>query len=434
MNAAAEHHSLVASGLPFCAARFKTVPMTSSTANPKSSGSSIKTADYLKGFLVTSLLGWGNALYTLWHRQSLMYGTPSGKSFCNISATVNCDAVAMAPESAIFFGYPTSALGLMFYCFGFFLALALYFEKNRQTSKTLAKALLLVTLVGLVPTVLLAGLSMFRLKMLCLMCLASYFLNTIMVVLSVLILRRFKNESAGSPLDAFPKKLFLAAAIAVAIQAPLPWVFKSVAAGQMSESEIGLLLYQHSNAPKFRFRTEGAALKGKPDAKVQIVEFADFQCPTCAKASEALPNVLASYKEDVSLIFKNFPLDSSCNSNLDRPMHPVSCTAALGGLCVLKKAGSEAFYKYEMKTFENYQSLSINMVENLVKEFSGINPQELKTCIESSEINEELQRQISEARAAGVQGTPSIFVNGKMLEAGFHPMVLRRVIQEYLKQ
>jgi protein-disulfide isomerase/uncharacterized membrane protein len=387
----------------------------------------------LKGFFVITTLGWINALYALWHRQSLLFGSSAGKSFCNISDRVNCDLVAMAPESAFFFGYPTSALGLSFYCAGFFIAWALYSETSAARARAQAKLLLVISLIGLLPTFYLAMVSIFKIQSLCLMCLGSYLLNLTLVVLSFLIFRKTPAEESAPLTSAVPKNYLIAILVSAAIHFPLPWIFKSVAGGAVTDDVVGLYLYRHQNAQKFRFRTEGSATLGNPDAPVQIVEFADFECPDCAQADEIVPVVIKSFSPNISMTFKNFPLDMSCNEAMEASMHPNACDAARAGLCVLKEKGSPSFFEFKKIVFQNHSSLSLGALENFAQD-QGVSKDTLKTCMESSEIKDELRRQTLEAKAAGVKGTPSFYVNGKILDGASVPAILRKVVNDYLKQ
>ncbi len=387
----------------------------------------------LKAFFAVSTLGWINSLYTLWHRQNLLYGTNVGKSFCNISDSVNCDLVAMAPESAFLFGYPTSALGLSFYCLGFFVAWALYSESSPSRARAQARILFWIALIGLVPTFYLAMVSLFKIKSLCLMCLAGYVLNLTLLVLAFLMLRRTPADSKFPAVNAVPKTALILIAVSAALHFPLPWIFKSVASQGVDAQLIGHYLYKHQNSQKFRFRLEGSATLGSLDAPVQVVEFADFQCPACAMADEVVPAVIESFSPRVSFTFKNFPLDRSCNEAVEGNIHLQACDAALAGICVHKIKGAEDFFKFKKKVFQNYKSLSLGFLENSAEEH-GISPGDLRNCMQAPDTREELRRQTLEGKAAGLQGTPSIYVNGKILEGGTSPIVLRKVINDYLKQ
>src|SRR5438093_1453862 len=92
-------------------------------------------------------------------------------------------------------------------------------------------------------------------------------------------------------------------------------------------------------------------VKGPEDAAITIVEFSDFQCPHCAEAFPELRKLLRS-RSDVRLVFRHYPLDSSCNTSLPVPLHPNACLAAIAAEC----AGDQGrFWEYHDVLFENHE-------------------------------------------------------------------------------
>ena len=93
--------------------------------------------------------------------------------------------------------------------------------------------------------------------------------------------------------------------------------------------------------------------KGPRDAAITIVEFSDFQCPHCAEAFPDLRKLVRSHS-DVRLVFRHYPLDSSCNASLPAPLHPNACLAAMAAEC----AGDQGrFWEYHDVLFENHENL-----------------------------------------------------------------------------
>ncbi len=82
--------------------------------------------------------------------------------------------------------------------------------------------------------------------------------------------------------------------------------------------------------------------EGASNAKVTIVEFSDFQCPYCVRAYPTVKNILETYKKDVKLYYKQFPLTN---------IHPFAQKAAEASLCVLDQ-GQDKFWKFHDKLFE----------------------------------------------------------------------------------
>lgn len=108
------------------------------------------------------------------------------------------------------------------------------------------------------------------------------------------------------------------------------------------------------------------------------------------------------YPKDVRIVFKNFPL----------PMHPFAAKASLAALAA-KSQGK--FWQYHRKVFENYSSLSDARLQDFAREL-GLDMKKFGDDQRSPSIQGVISRDISEANRAGVQGTPTIFINGKLLE------------------
>lgn len=81
---------------------------------------------------------------------------------------------------------------------------------------------------------------------------------------------------------------------------------------------------------------------GPEDATVTIVEFSDFQCPYCRTSNVKTKTAFEDFPQDVRLVFKNYPLDTSCNDGIEQQLHPVACRAAVFARC----AGRESPEKF----------------------------------------------------------------------------------------
>jgi len=114
-----------------------------------------------------------------------------------------------------------------------------------------------------------------------------------------------------------------------------------------------------------------------------------------------LEQVLEKYPKDVKLVFLNFPLR---NHNFARQ----SAAAALA-------AGKQGkFWEYHDALFENYSKLDEDMITSIASDLA-LNMDRFKKEKANPELNNLINRDLQQAQAAGVRGTPTIFVNGKLL-------------------
>ncbi len=146
------------------------------------------------------------------------------------------------------------------------------------------------------------------------------------------------------------------------------------------------------------------AVLGNKDAPVTIIEFSDYECPFCGRHfQETYPQLKKDYIDTgkVKLVYRDFPLS----------FHPMAMPAALAAECVKEKGGDEGYFKFHDKVFQNQQSLNAENLKKWARELGY----DINTCFDSQKYRGEVQNDIQEGSAAGVQGTPSFFINGKQL-------------------
>jgi protein-disulfide isomerase len=143
-------------------------------------------------------------------------------------------------------------------------------------------------------------------------------------------------------------------------------------------------------------------MRGPSDAKVTVVEFADYQCPFCGQAEALVTQVLQDYPKDVRLVYKQFPLAT---------IHPQAMAAAKAALA----AGRQGKY-WEMHDllFRNQRDLSPEKLSQLAGSLQ-LDVMQFEKDMESPEVLAQISREQQEGKSADVVGTPTIFVNGKRL-------------------
>lgn len=146
--------------------------------------------------------------------------------------------------------------------------------------------------------------------------------------------------------------------------------------------------------------TQDDHVRGKFDAPITVVEFSDFQCPYCARFHPTMQRVMADYGDKVRWVYKHFPLD----------FHPNARPAALAAECVAEQK-PEKFWEFTDKAFENQQLLSADFYATTAKSL-GINEKKFKTCVDEQKYASRVDSDTSEGTAAGVNGTPTSFING----------------------
>ena len=143
----------------------------------------------------------------------------------------------------------------------------------------------------------------------------------------------------------------------------------------------------------------GEPARGSASAKVVLIEFSDYQCPHCATYStEALPQIAAQYIDTgkVRYVFRDYPL----------PTHAHAAKAAEAAHC----AGAQGkFWEMHDLLFKNASALEAARLPGYARTL-GLNQTAFDECLSSGRFAADVRKDVAEANAAGVNGTPSFFV------------------------
>ncbi len=144
---------------------------------------------------------------------------------------------------------------------------------------------------------------------------------------------------------------------------------------------------------------------GHRDAPVTIVEYSDFQCPYCSRVEPTMTQVRDTYGPDkVRVVWKNNPLPAT--------MHPNAKPAAEAGAGVFALSGSDAFWKFHDTAFKNQGSLNEDSFVKWAQDAGVKDVATYKTGLDSHKWADKVEKDLNDGKSAGVQGTPSFFVNG----------------------
>jgi protein-disulfide isomerase len=146
-----------------------------------------------------------------------------------------------------------------------------------------------------------------------------------------------------------------------------------------------------------------SAARGPKDAKITIVEFSDYQCPFCSQAEPLIDQVMQAYPKDVQRVYKQFPLTS---------IHPNALPASKAAVAAGKQG---KFWEMHQKLFSNQRELSPDNYKKWAEELK-LDTARFEKDMASPEVQAQIDKEMQEARAADVTGTPTIFVNGKRLQ------------------
>ncbi|MBV9505731.1 MAG: thioredoxin domain-containing protein [Acidobacteriia bacterium] len=180
-----------------------------------------------------------------------------------------------------------------------------------------------------------------------------------------------------------------------------------------------------------KLKTEGAPSFGTQGAPVVIVEFSDFECPYCQREAKVIrENLLSTYPTQVHFYFKEFPLTS---------LHPWALAAAATSRCVYNQNHDE-FWKYHDWIFDHQNDIMPENFKDKVQDWAkgekSIDSLKLAACMENKSGEAEVEKDVAEGHALGVDSTPTLFINGRKLASAADWQTLRAIIDfeiEYQK-
>lgn len=131
--------------------------------------------------------------------------------------------------------------------------------------------------------------------------------------------------------------------------------------------------------------------------------------------------MLEQYPNDVKLVFKNFPLTR---------IHKFAMDAAVASMAANQQG---KFWEFHSGLFKNYNNLNAEKIDELAQA-AGLDMEQFKQDRQNPALAAMVQRDLKDGVAAGVRGTPSIFVNGRMLQQRSLPGFKQIIDEELAKK
>lgn len=408
---------------------------------------------------ILAITGITLSLVTLYQHTAARYGLSEGASFCNLGGRFNCDVIN-ASEWSMFLGIPLATYGIFFY----FLVLALAImipAGGIFVAAVLEDVLLVLTTAAVAISLLLFGISEFSIGTLCLLCLGTYLVNLLLFLSAVRVaaqglvsrmarglgalvgwLVRFLSPAADRQTRALSLLTVLVLLLLALVGFGLPdvllnrWIFgvqDTFALRQSSRRAVEA--WREATPVDLKLNLAGGVdvdhIRGLPDAPVRIVEFTDFECPACRNFYIELEEILPEFGDKVALVYKNYPLDMSCNRSMSHQMHPHACFAAMFARCAGEQGQfwSAAEFLFTADIFARDRSPKEFEQELLaVSGMLSLDQEALKVCLDSGRHREKIQRDIDEANDLRLSGTPSVWLNGRRVET-IDPGSIRAIIE-----
>lgn len=153
-----------------------------------------------------------------------------------------------------------------------------------------------------------------------------------------------------------------------------------------------------------------APAKGSADAAVTVVEFSDFQCPSCKRTSALGESLVSRFGDQVRYVRLDLPLITS---------HPWAFGAAMAGRAIHRQ-NADLFWDYKKQVYENQDRLNPFVFDDFARKFAedhGLDMKRYEADAASQAVREELLEGVGAAFSNGVRATPTFMVNGVFVDS-----------------
>ena len=332
-------------------------------------------------------------------------------SFCSINNFVDCDGAAKTDVSQ-FLGIPLAYWGIFFYLTVLFLTFVdrlkqVKFLKFLEVFKNPMSYIAVLGTVAFICSMILAGISIWVIKKLCILCVITYFIDFLIALIAIKGGKEYFSSFKTTVLDfiegakKYPKTFVILLILAISFLT-FSGVTNNFVPHIKKSQEIKKIMKMKTNPYKADGNILGA---DNPDVIVEL--YSDYVCPMCYINNIMLHRAVKEYK-NIQVVHYNLPFDKECNPEISMSMHPGACFMARAALAAKEQGNYWGMGNllYEKHPMNDEQLLPI--IEQLrfdkTKFFSDMN---------SSNTYAKLQSDIKKSYELNIDGTPTMFVNGE---------------------
>jgi protein-disulfide isomerase len=187
------------------------------------------------------------------------------------------------------------------------------------------------------------------------------------------IIEYLRNREQGKAAEAFADQLRKGASVQVYLKLPEP--------------------------PVFEIAIDDRPWRGGVNAGVTIVEFTDYECPSCAATQPVLEEVAREFGDKVKLVARSFPLDQ----------HKHAFKAAEAAEAAREQG---KYWEYAAILFKNQTALEVDNLKQYASKL-GLDRKKFDAALDSGKFSDRVKRDVADGDKIGVDSTPTVFINGK---------------------
>ena len=332
-------------------------------------------------------------------------------SFCSINDFVDCDGAAKSTVSQ-FLGIPLAYWGMFFYITVLFMTFVdklknIKFLKFLEVFKNPMAYITVIGTIAFIVSMSLAGISIFKIKKLCILCVITYFIDFLIALIPSVNWKDYFISFKTTLFDfldgvkKYPKTFIVLLVLSLSF---------------LTYSEITDCFVPHikkaKEIKKFMQYTENpykvdGNLLGNENADVVIELYSDYGCPVCYVHNIMLHKAVQEY-DNVKVIHYNMPFDRECNFEISFTMHPGACFMARAALA----AGQQGNYWGMSSLLYEKHPMNDEALIPLIEKL-GLDKDKFLKYMNSNEASEIIQEQLKKSYELNLDGTPTMFVNGE---------------------
>lgn len=332
-------------------------------------------------------------------------------SFCSISEFVDCDGAAKT-TLAQFWGIPLAYWGIFFYLTILFLTVVdklktLKFLKFLEVFKNPMSYIAVLGTVAFTFSMVLAGMSVFKIHKLCILCVVTYFIDLIIAMTASAFSFKTLADSIKDTIVDFIAgvKTYTKTFIVLLILAVSFLCYSGMTYNFLPHIKKYEALMKYRKLTYNPYRVKGNEL-GAKDADVVIELYSDYVCPLCYIQNIMLHQAAKEFS-NIKVVHHNFPFDKECNAEISVNMHPGACFMSRAAIAARNQGN---YWEMSSLLYENQPRNMENMLK-LAKEL-GFDEKQFVDDINDKSTMDEIDLELKKAYQMGLDSTPTIFING----------------------
>ncbi len=335
-------------------------------------------------------------------------------SFCSISEFIDCDGAART-SLAQFCGIPLAYWGIFFYVTILFLSVVdklknIKFLKFLEVFKNPMSYIATLGTIAFACSMVLAGMSVFEIKKLCILCVITYFIDLIIALTAssfklTTLVTSFKDTIVDfiEGIKTYTKTFIVLLIMALSFLAYSGLTYNFVPHIKKYEA-----LMKYRKLTYNPYRVKGNEL-GAKDADLVIELYSDYVCPLCYIQNIMLHQAVKEFS-NIKIIHHNFPFDKECNAVISVNMHPSACFMSRAAIAA-KNQGN--YWEMSSLLYENQPKNMEDMLK-LVREL-GFDENKFISDMNSKATSNEIDSELKKAYDMNLDSTPTMIINGEKI-------------------